>query len=120
MENFNSHKIQTNDLLVEFISNKQNQYNNEYYYFKVIDKDVDLKLKYIIPLFNKNLLFPIWKTPEQEYIIKVKEKHINNLTILKRKEIYSIDVVFNSFIINNQPKSIEGYFSKINKISLAI
>ena len=68
------------DILVEYLSTKPDDYNNNISYFKVVSPNPKLKLK---PLFNLNadLKVPMWKA-EDKYILKIKEKFISTLNDL--------------------------------------
>ena len=63
--------ISIKDLEVQFISNKENNFKTMMYYFKIVDFEAKKKLR----LFNKlseTLRKPIWKTDDDEYLLKVK------------------------------------------------
>ena len=72
----NNSDIAVKDLLVEYLSTKPDDYNNNISYFKLIGTGLKLKLK---PLFslNDDLKMPFWMTDDKgEYILKIKEKFI--------------------------------------------
>ena len=60
----NNVDISVKDLLVEYLSTKPDDYNNNISYFKIVDSGLKLKLK---PLFslNADLTTPIWKTDDK-------------------------------------------------------
>ena len=64
--------ININDLLVEFISKKENNYNANICYFKVVDIDANNKMKPIRNLEEDDVRMPYWKDKDN-IILKVKE-----------------------------------------------
>ena len=67
--------VTINELIVEYLSTKKDNYDNEVSYFKIVDPAFRAKLK---PLFSLNddglLKIPIWATDKSEHILKVKIK----------------------------------------------
>jgi len=106
------------DLLVEYLSTKPDDYNNNISYFKIIDSELKLKLK---PLFSLNADFkmPMWKSDDKnEYILKIKEKIIkpgNPALMFKLKENYSIHVKFVYYDMASQ--NIKGYYGVLTDYS---
>ena len=114
------HSVYIDQLLVEFLSNKDDNYGSNVYYFKILDKDIKTKLLPILTVSNSNLFIPCWKNDENEYFLKIKEKWMNN-AIMNKKDIYSLDICFESFIIKKpNQKNIMGYFIKLINYTHAI
>ena len=112
----NNADINVKDFLVEYLSTKPDDYNNNISYFKIIDSGLKLKLK---PLFILNADFktPVWKTDDKgEYILKNKEHFIKpGRGIFKTKETYTIDVNFVYYDMVS--KNIKGYYGVITGMS---
>ena len=75
----NENKVNINDLVVEYLATKENDYNANICYFKVVDVECKTKMKSIIGLQDDdNIRMPFWKTVDkQELILKVKDKFVN-------------------------------------------
>ena len=71
--------IKISDLVVEYLSTKPDDFNNEISYFKIMSPR--LKLKPMLSL-NADLKVPIWKGDKGEYILKIKNKFITPLNDL--------------------------------------
>ena len=74
--------IKISDLVVEYLSTKPDDYNNEISYFKIMSPK--LKMKPFLSL-NADLKVPVWKTDKGDYILKIKDKFIKTLTELVLK-----------------------------------
>ena len=107
--------IKISDLVVEYLSTKSNEYNNEISYFKIISPK--LKMKPFLNL-NADLKVPVWKTDKGDYILKIKEKFIKTMTELVLKNTYIIDLDLVYYDMN--PKAdIKGYYGAVSKITSA-
>ena len=114
----NQNIIRIDDLVVEYLSIKTDNYNNEICYFKITDSSFRNKLKPIIVLSeDKELKMPFWITEKLEYIFKVKSKFIISKTELIKNSLYSININFEFYQMDDVNK---GYYSKISKISPAL
>ena len=78
-------KVSINDLVVEFIATKENGYNANICYLKVVDVECKTKMKSIIGLQDDDIRMPYWKTDKQEMILKVKNSKIDKRRQLKGK-----------------------------------
>ena len=110
----NENKVSINGLVVEFLATKENDYNANICYFKVVDVECKTKMKSIIGLQDDDIRMPFWKTVDkQEMILKVKDKFVNAVSDLVKGLEYAIDITFESYCIeqeDNEP--IKGYFLK--------
>ena len=102
--------ITIKDLEVQFVSKKENNYKTMMYYFKIVDYQARKKLKLFNTLSDK-LIKPIWKTDEDEYLLKVKEAHIEKVAI-EKKERFNVEVVLVGYH-DFKEKSIKGYYAKV-------
>ena len=111
-------KVSINDLVVEFLATKENDYNANICYFKVVDVECKTKMKSIIGLQDDDIRMPFWKTVDkQEMILKVKDKFVNAVSDLVKGLEYAIDITFESYSIEQEDKEpIKGYYSKISNI----
>ena len=111
-------KVNINDLVVEFLATKENDYNANICYFKVVDVECKTKMKSIIGLQDDDIRMPFWKTVDkQEMILKVKDKFVNAVSDLVKGLEYEISITFESYSIEQEDKEpIKGYYSKISRI----
>ena len=111
-------KVSINDLVVEFLATKENDYNANICYFKVVDVECKTKMKSIIGLQDDDIRMPFWKTVDkQEMILKVKDKFVNAVSDLVKGLEYAIDITFESYCIEQEDKEpIKGYYSKVSNV----
>ena len=95
--------ININDLLVEFISKKENNYNANICYFKVVDGDAKNKIKPIRILEEDDIRMPYWKDKDN-IILKVKDKFVNTKEELHRGELYTANLDFEYYSIEDLEK----------------
>ena len=115
----NENKVTINDLVVEYLATKENDYNQNICYFKVVDVECKTKMKSIISLQDDDIRMPFWKTVDkQEMTLKVKDKFVSN----KHSDLvnflqYAIDITFESYCIEQEDKEpIKGYYSKVSNV----
>ena len=101
-------------LLCEYLSTKENKYNDEIVYFKVIDNDFKSKVK---PLNSSKFLVPLFKT-DKDIILKMKSKHVKSMfTDMIKKELYEVLVEFKYYEYQPERKElIKGYYATTEKI----
>ena len=114
----NENKVNINDLVVEFLTTKANDYNANICYFKIVDVECKTKTKSIIGLQDDDIRMPFWKTADkQEFILKVKDKFVNAVSDLVKGSEYAIDITFESYCIEQEDKEpIKGYYSKVSNV----
>ena len=105
-----------NELIVEYLSTKKDNYDNEVSYFKIVDPAFRAKLK---PLFSLNddglLKIPIWATDKSEHILKVKSKFVNNSQDLVKNALHIINTHFEFY--HMEQNDVKGYYAKITKVT---
>ena len=111
-------KVNSNDLVVEYLATKDNDYNANICYFKVVDVECKTKMKSIIGLQDDDIRMPFWKTVDkQERFLKVKDKNVNAVSDLVKGSEYAIDITFESYCIEQEDKEpIKGYYSKVSNV----
>ena len=111
-------KVYVNDLLVEFLSAKDNDWGDRICYFKIVDAACKAKTKSISCLLEDGIRMPYWKTDKNEIILKVKEKFVNKTNELHKGNEYNADAVFENYCIENEGKEpIKGYYLKLPRLS---
>jgi len=103
--------ITIKDLEVQFVSKKENNFKTMMYYFKIVDYQARKKLKLFNTLSDK-LTKPIWKTDEDEYLLKVKEAHIEKVAI-EKKERFNVEVVLVGYHDFKDKENTKGYYAKV-------
>ena len=99
----NENKVTINDLVVEYLATKENDYNANICYFKIVDVECKTKMKSIIGLQDDDIRMPFWKTVDkQELILKVKDKFVNAVSDLVKGLEYAIDITFESYCIEQE------------------
>ena len=72
-----------NDLVVEYLATKENDYNANICYFKVVDVECKTKMKSIIALQDDDIRMPFWKTVDkQEMTLKLKDNFVTAVSDL--------------------------------------
>ena len=101
-------------LLCEYLSTKENKYNDEIVYFKVIDNDFKSKVK---PLNSSKFLVPLFKT-DKDIILKMKSKHVKSMfTDMVKKELYEVLVEFKYYEYQPEGRDLtKGYYATTEKI----
>ena len=87
---------------VEYLSTKQDKYNQDISYFKKKDFDIDARFSIIK---REGYVVPMFKSENGVYILKTKQKYVK-LKEPKRDEIVTVDIGFHYYKMNN----IEGYY----------
>jgi hypothetical protein len=97
--------IRIDDLHVTHISKKANIYNDVFNYFKIVDKDVKVKMLQVKSL-DKDLKMPFWKDEKGVFMLKVKDKFWIG-------ENYSrINLELNYYCFETDDQTIKGYYAK--------
>ena len=112
-------KVNINDLVVEFLATKENDYNANICYFKVVDVECKTKMKSIIGLQDDDIRMPFWKPVDgpKEMIFKSKENFVNAASDLVKGLMYAIDITFESYCIEQEDKEpIKGYYAKVSNV----
>ena len=112
----NTNTITINELIVEYLSTKKDNYDNEVSYFKIVDPAFRAKLKPLFSLNDEGLLkIPIWATDKSEHILKVKSKFVNNSQDLVKNALHIINTNFEFY--HMEQNDIRGYYAKITKVT---
>ena len=111
----NTNTVTINELVVEYLSTKNDNYNNEVSYFKIVDPAFRAKLKPLFSLNDEGLLkIPIWATDKSEHILKVKSKFVNNSQDLVKNALHIININFEFY--HMEQNDLKGYYAKITKV----
>ena len=108
--------VTINELIVEYLSTKKDNYDNEVSYFKIVDPAFRAKLKPLSSLNEEGLMkMPIWVTDKTEHILKVKSKFVNNSQDLVKNALHIINTHFEFY--HMEQNDVKGYYAKITKVT---
>ena len=108
--------VTINELIVEYLSTKKDNYDNDICYFKIVDPAFRAKLKPLFSLNDEGLLkIPIWATDKSEHILKVKSKFVNNSQDLVKNALHIINTHFEFY--HMEQNDVKGYYAKITKVT---
>jgi len=112
----NTNTLTINELIVEYLSTKKDNYDNDICYLKIVDPAFRAKLKPLFSLNDEGLLkIPIWATDKMEHILKVKAKFVNNTQEFVKNALYIINITFEFY--HMEQTDIKGYYAKITKVT---
>ena len=94
--------IVVKNVRVEYLSTKQDNYNNENNYFKIKDKNIDSKFAAVI---KEGYTLPWFKSENEQTIMKVKSKY-TKAKELNKSEIIVVDISFCYYKING----VKGFY----------
>ena len=102
----NTKLIEIDNIRCEFITSKEDKYENKISYIKIVDTK---KLKPILSESNETCKLPLWLTDEELYMLKVKTKFMKTdhaphdfLNASLEFKLYSFE--------NDESKLIQGYY----------
>ncbi len=111
----NTNTAKVIQLVVEFLSTKKDNYDQEISYFQIVDTAFRMKLK---PLFSLNddgsLKMPIMLTDKNGNILKVETKFIVNIQDLMKNAVHVINLSFEYY--NMEELVAKGYYAKITNV----
>jgi len=97
-------KVVVKNVRVEYLSTKQDKYDNETSYFKIKDKNIDQKFGTII---KEGYNLPWFKSENGQTILKVKSKYVKlKDKELKKEELVVVDITFKYYKVNGT----EGFY----------
>ena len=105
--------IEINNIKLEHIITKTDNYENEISYLKVVDKQFKNKLQPILSQICDDIRLPIWKSDDGFYMIKVKRKWMPERD-LENNEIVTADLNFHYFNMAKDGELIQGYYVKLS------
>ena len=108
--------VAINELIVEFLTTKKDNYDQDISYFKIVDPTFRVKLKPLFSLNDEgNLKMPVWVTDNNGYILKAKSKFIVNLQKFILNALHIINLNFEYY--NMEDVVVRGYYAEITTIA---
>ena len=113
-KNINEKEILLDDVILEYLSTKDDNYGNTNMFFKVSTPDVVGKV------MKMNTKLPLWYGDNDDILFKVKAQNVNSVLQLERGNLYESIINLEKYSFQPKDKNVvmEGYSSKIMKLKL--
>ena len=106
--------IEVNNIKLEFIITKTDNYENDISYLKIIDKAFKNKLQPILSQMCDDCKVPVWKSDDGFYMLKAKKKWMPEKDF-ERNEIITADLNFHYFNMAKEDGDLlQGYYVKLS------
>ena len=110
----NNNIIEVNNIKLEFIITKTDNYENDISYLKIIDKAFKNKLQPILSQVCDDCKVPVWKSDDGFYMLKVKKKWMPDKDF-ESNEIITCDLNFHYYQLTKEDGDlIMGYYVKLS------
>ena len=110
----NNNEVKINELVVEYLTTKANNYGKSIQYYKITDSAFRSKFKPLFSLNDGDLKLPLWETENKDFIIKVGDQWNASLLEMIQGGCYVLDLEFKFYDLEtNDGKNIKGYYAKI-------
>ena len=105
-------EILVDDVILEYLVTKDDNYGNTNVFFKVSNPDT------VDKIMKMNTKLPMWAGDNDDILLKVKIKNVNSVLQLERGHLYEsiINFVRYSFQPKDKNELMEGYTAKIMKL----
>ena len=115
-----NYTIKVNEIQINLLSQKQDKYNNEIVYFKVVDVNAKTKMKQLLAMYDNPdspLKLPFFIGETGDIILRVKERFINAPTITeleKKTYLANLEFKYYTYVPPEQTDiNYTGYFLKL-------
>ena len=106
--------IEINNIKLEFIVSKTDNYENEISYLKVIDRGFKTKLQPIVSQICDDCRVPVWRTDDGLYMLKCKNKFMPERDF-EKNEIFNGDLNFHFYTMSKEDGDLlQGFYLKIS------
>ena len=110
----NNNEVKVNELVVEYLTTKKNNYGKNIQYYKIADSSFRSKFKPLFSLNDGDLKMPIWETENKDHILKVGDQWNASLLEMVPGSCYVLDLEFKYYDLETSDgKNIKGYYAKI-------
>ena len=105
-------EILVDDVILEYLVTKDDNYGNTNVFFKVSNPDT------VDKIMKMNTKLPMWAGDNDDILLKVKIQNVNSVLQLERGHLYEsiINFVRYSFQPKDKNETMEGYTAKIMKL----
>ena len=113
-KHINEKEILLDDVILEYLITKDDNYGNTNMFFKVSTPDL------VKSVMNIDTRLPMWYGDDDDILLKVKTQNVNSVLELERGNLYEsiINLVKYSFKPKDKNEVMEGYTAKIMKLKL--
>jgi len=113
-KNINEKEILLDDVILEYLSTKDDNYGNTNMFFKVSTPDAVGKV------MKMDTRIPLWYGDNDDILFKVKAQNVNTVLELERGNLYESIINLEKYSFQPKDKNVvmEGYNSKIMKLKL--
>ena len=107
-------EILLDDVILEYLSTKDDNYGNTNMFFKVSTPDAVGKV------MKMDTRIPLWYGDNDDILFKVKAQNVNTVLELERGNLYESIINLEKYSFQPKDKNVvmEGYSSKIMKLKL--
>ena len=105
-------EILLDEVILEYLTTKDDNYGNTNVFFKVATPDS------VKTVMKMNTRLPLWNGDDDDILLKVKAQNVNSVLILEKGLLYEsiINLVNYSFKPKDKNEVMEGYTAKIMKL----
>ena len=105
-------EILADDVILEYLVTKDDNYGNTNLFFKVSNPDT------VDKIMKMNTKLPMWTGDNDDILLKVKIQNVNSVLQLERGHLYEsiINFVRYSFQPKDKNETMEGYTAKVMKL----
>ena len=105
-------EILLDEVILEYLSTKDDNYGNTNMFFKVSNPDV------VDKVMKMHTTLPLWYGDNDDILFKVKAKNVNSVLQLERGNLYEsiINLEKYSFLPKDKTELMEGYSAKIMEL----
>ena len=111
-----NNEIKVNEIIVEYLTTKQNNYSKNIMYFKINDSSFRSKFKPLFSLNDGDLKLPLWETENKDFIIKVGDQWNASLLEMVPGSCYVLDLEFKYYDMDTERGNVKGYYCKIPNV----
>ena len=110
----NNNIIEVNNIKLEFIITKTDNYENDISYLKIIDKAFKNKLQPILSQVCDDCKVPVWKSDDGFYMLKVKKKWMPEKDF-ESNEIITADLNFHYYsVAKDDGDLLQGFYVRLS------
>merc|ERR1712164_215273 len=87
-----NNEVKINELVVEYLTTKENNYGKSIQYYKITDSSFRAKFKPLFSLNDGELKLPLWETDSKDFILKVGDQWDGSLLEMIPGVCYVLDL----------------------------
>ena len=105
--------IEVNNIKLEFIVTKTDDYENSISYIKIIDKSFKTKLQPILSQNCDDCKLPLWLGDDGMYMLKCKNRWMPESKVFEKNELFTANLIFAYYCMSKNDDLLQGYYVKI-------